>query len=102
VDGQAQTPARLAERLATGFARRETIAKAAALSARQRTQLAKAKRLIPGLLATLTFFFTMITARVQALNLAPAIAQAMLEDLIPALYLEWVAARSDRTMIKAK
>ncbi len=92
--GQMQTPARLAERLGTGFARLETIAAAAAVSARQRAQLAKAKRLIPSLLATLTFFFTMITARVQALNLAPAIEQAMLEDLIPALYLERVAARS--------
>ena len=47
-------------------------------------------------MATLTFFFMMVNTRVQALDLAPAIEQAMLNDLIPALYLERVAARSTR------
>jgi len=94
--GQAQTPARLGECLGALFQRLGTIAAAASLSERLCAHLAKAKRLTQGLLATLAFFFMTITARVQALNLAPAIEQAMLNELIPALYLERVAARSPR------
>ena len=94
--GQAQTPAQLEARLGMLFARLETIAEAADLSERLRAHLAKAKRLTHSLVATLTFFFMMVNTRVQALDLAPAIEQAMLDDVIPALYLERVAARSTR------
>jgi hypothetical protein len=92
--GQARTPEDLAQRLGTLFERLERIAEEAALSERLCAHLAKAKRLTNALVATLAFFVMMVTTRVQALNLAPAIEQAMLEDLIPALYLERVAERS--------
>lgn len=94
--GQAQTPAQLEARLGTLFTRLEAIAEEADLSERLRAHLAKAKRLTHSLVATLAFFFMMVNTRVQALDLAPAIEQAMLDDLIPALYLERVAARSTR------
>ncbi|RKT45572.1 hypothetical protein BDD21_3036 [Thiocapsa rosea] len=94
--GQAQTPEQLETRLGTLFARLEAIAEEADLSERLRAHLAKAKRLTHSLVATLTFFFMMVNTRVQALDLAPAIEQAMLDDLIPALYLERAAARSTR------
>jgi hypothetical protein len=45
-------------------------------------------------LATLAFFFATVTARVEALALSPELEAAVLEQLIPALYLERVAARS--------
>jgi hypothetical protein len=73
-----------------------TITEAAALSERLNVHLAKAKRLTHRLLATLIFFFMIVTTRVQALNLAPAIEQPMLDVLILALYLERVAARRTR------
>lgn len=92
--GQAQTPEGLAQRLGTLFARLETIAEEADLSERLCAHLAKAKRLTDTLVASLAFFFTMVTTRVQALDLAPAIEQAMRDDLIPALYLERAAERS--------
>jgi len=94
--GQAQTPEQLQTRLATVFARLEAIATEADLSERLGAHLAKAKRLTHRLVATLAFFFMMVNTRVQALDLAPAIEQAMLNDLIPALYLERAAARSSR------
>lgn len=94
--GQAQTPAQLETRLGTLFARLEAIAEEADLSERLCAHLAKAKRLTHRLVATLAFFFMMVNTRVQALDLAPAIEQAMLNDLIPALYLERAAARSTR------
>jgi hypothetical protein len=94
--GQAQTPEQLQTRLGTLFARLEAIAEEADLSGRLCAHLAKAKRLTHSLVATLAFFFMMVNSRVQALDLAPAIEQAMLNDLIPALYLERAAARSTR------
>jgi hypothetical protein len=48
------------------------------------------------LVATLAFFFMMVNPRVPALDLAPAIAQAMRNDRIPALSLERAAARRTR------
>lgn len=92
--GQAQTPENLAQRLGTLFERLETIAEEAALSERLCAHLAKAKRLTAALVATLAFFFMTVTTRVHALDLAPVIEQAMLDDLIPALYLERAAERS--------
>lgn len=91
--GQAQTPDGLAQRLGALFQRLETIAEEAALSERLCAHLAKAKRLTDALVATLAFFFMTVTTRVHALDLAPAIEQTMLNDLIPALYLEQAAKR---------
>jgi hypothetical protein len=91
--GQAQTPESLAQRLGALFERLETLAEEAALSERLCAHLTKAKRLTDALVATRAFFFMMVTTRVHALDLAPAIEQAMREDLIPALYLERVAER---------
>lgn len=92
--GQAQTPEQLQTRSEALFARLEAIAEEVDLSDRLCAHLAKAKRLTHSLVATLAFFFMTITTRVQALNLAPAIEQALLNELIPALYLQRVAERS--------
>ncbi|MBK5941488.1 DUF6399 domain-containing protein [Halochromatium roseum] len=92
--GQAQTPEQLQTHLEGLFARLEALAQEVDLSERLCAHLAKAKRLTHSLVATLTFFFMTVNTRVQALDLAPAIEQAMLNDLIPALYLERAAARS--------
>jgi hypothetical protein len=94
--GPVQTPAQLEARSGTLFARMETIAEAADFSERLCARPAKAKRLTHSLMATLGFFFMMVNTRVQALDPAPAIEQAMLDDLIPALYLEGVAAHRHR------
>ena len=92
--GQAQTPEQLGVRLGTLFQRLEALAEEAALSERLCAHLAKAQRLTHALVATMAFFFMTVNARVQALNLAPAIEQAMLNELIPALYLERAGERS--------
>jgi hypothetical protein len=94
--GQAQTPEQLEARLGTLLTRLEAIAAEADLSERLCGHPSKAKRLTHSLVATLTFFFMMVNTRVQALDLAPAIEQAMLDDFIPALDLERAAARSTR------
>ena len=58
--------------------------------------IAKAPRMTASLLATLTFFFTTIQAKVEALALAPEIEAAVHQQLIPAIDLERVANRSSR------
>jgi hypothetical protein len=102
---EAQPPERLAARLEGIWQQLEAIAKAADLPARAQAHLAKAQRLTTALLATLAFFFATIQQQVEALNLAPGIEQAVLGQLIPALYIERVAARSTgaeaRTRLRA-
>jgi hypothetical protein len=92
--GQAQPVAQVAARFADVWARLAGLADAADLPTRAREHLAKAQRLTVPWLATLAFFWASVQTRVDALDLAPAVEQAVLTQLIPALYLERVAGRS--------
>ncbi|MBK5929966.1 DUF6399 domain-containing protein [Halochromatium salexigens] len=89
----AQPPERLGERLSAIWQRLEALAETADLPARAQAHLQKTKRLNTALLATIAFFFAMVHQRVEALNLAPAIETAVLQQLIPAIYLARVATR---------
>jgi len=84
----------VAARFTVVWSRLKALAAAADLPNRARERLAKAERLTVQWLATLAFFFATVTARVEALALPPQLEAAVLEQLIPALYLERVAARS--------
>lgn len=92
--GQAQSPQGVAERFAACWQRLANLAEQADLPQRARARLAKAKRVTVQLLATLRFFFATVEAKVEALNLAPEIEEAVHRQLIPALYLERAAERS--------
>jgi hypothetical protein len=92
--GEAQPPEQLGARLTGLWQRLERLAEAADLPARARAHLAKARRLNTALLATMAFFFATVQQRVEALNLAADIEAAVRQQLIPAIYLERVAARS--------
>ena len=92
--GQAQPVEQVAQRLNGVWTQLERIAAAADLPTRARDRLAKAQRLTPQLLATLTFFFATLQVQVEALALPPHLERALVEQLIPALYLERVATRS--------
>jgi hypothetical protein len=94
VDGQTQPVERVAARFTAIWTRLKGLAEAADLPERARERIMKAERLTVQWLATLTFFFATVTARVEALALAPELEAAVLEQLIPAIYLERVAARS--------
>jgi hypothetical protein len=91
--GGAQAVERVAERFADVWAHLAQIAKAADLPARACEHLAKAPRLTVQWLATLAFFWGTVQTRIDALDLAPDVEQAVLTQLIPALYLERVAGR---------
>ncbi|MFO7639988.1 MAG: DUF6399 domain-containing protein [Candidatus Competibacteraceae bacterium] len=92
--GQTQTVAHVAARFASVWERLHALAEAADLPNRARERLAKAERLTVQWLATLTFFFATVAAKVEALALPPPLETAVLAQLVPALYLERAAARS--------
>lgn len=91
---QPQSTAAVKQRLEQAFAQLEQVTEAASLSQRCRERLQKARRVITDLLATVTFFIMTITAKVEALDLAPAVEGVVLNQLIPALYLRRVAAQT--------
>jgi len=92
--GQVQPVAQVAARFAGVWARLARLAEAADLPARARAHIVKAQRLTVQWLTTLTLYFATVQARVEALDLAPDLEQAVLTQLIPAIYLERVAGRS--------
>ncbi|EXJ11961.1 DUF6399 domain-containing protein [Imhoffiella purpurea] len=92
--GQVQSVEQVSERLEDIWTRLRRLAEDAALSERARERLAKAERMTTALLATLTFFFLTVHTRLEALNLPAPLEAALRTELIPALYLERVAARS--------
>lgn len=94
VDGQTQPVERVAARFTAVWTRLKGLAEAADLPERARERIMKAERLTVQWLATLAFFFATVSARVEALGLSPELETAVLEQLIPGIYLERVAARS--------
>ena len=90
----AQPVARVAERFTACWRQLAELTGQIALPERARERIAKAERLTTQLLATLTFCFATIQAKVEALGLSPEIEAAVHQQLIPAIYLERVAARS--------
>jgi len=91
---QCQSPEQVGERLRACWDRLDQLAKRCKFSERCQARLNKARRLTGALTATIAFYFAMITARVEALNLSPELETVLYEQLIPALYLEQVAERS--------
>jgi hypothetical protein len=92
--GQVQPVERAAARFTAVWLRLKGLAEAADLPERARERIMKAERLTVQWLATLAFFFATVSARVEALALSPELEAAVLEQLIPAIYLERVASRS--------
>lgn len=104
--GQAQSTETVAAELGTQLEKLEQIADQAKLSQRCRERIEKAGRVVTDLLATLVFFFMTIAAKVEALSLPPEAEQAVLHQLIPALYLQRAAGkiqdRSQRQQLRER
>ena len=72
----------------------ETLVQQADLSDRCRQKVKKLRGHLTNMVATLTFFFTMIQLKIEALDLAPEVEAAVYTDLIPAFYLAEVARKA--------
>jgi hypothetical protein len=91
---QAQPSERVAGRLQGCWQALNQLARAANLPERCQQQIRKAQRLTGSLLATLSFFFATVQAKIEALNLPPEVETAVYHSLIPAIYLERVADKT--------
>jgi len=99
--GRPLTDEEVGRRLTQHFDRLEEVAREAGLSASAREKLAKARRVLPAMLSTITFFWATVTAWL-AQHPWPWPAQRtaqvttwLREQLLPGLYLERVAARAN-------
>jgi hypothetical protein len=92
--GQAQDENAMAQRLAGHFDQLEQIAAEAGLSARATQKLAKARRVLQAMQATVKFYWSLLEAWFCSWNLSPAVAQWLREDLIPGLYLARAARKA--------
>lgn len=64
------------------------------LSDKCRALLEKARRLVPQMVATIAFVHTLVRQKLEALDLAPAVQDAMANRLIPVCYLEEVVRKA--------
>jgi hypothetical protein len=91
---QIQPSERVAERLQGCWQTLNQLVRAANLPERCQEQIRKAQRLTGSLLATLSFFFATVQAKIEALNLPLEVETAVYHSLIPAIYLERVADKT--------
>jgi hypothetical protein len=93
--GQALDENAVAHRLAGHFDQLDQIAAEARLSARATQKLAKARRVLKAMQATVKFYWALIEAWISSWKLSPAVAQWLREDLIPGWYLARTAEKAD-------
>jgi hypothetical protein len=85
--GQPLTAEEVGRRLAGHFDTLDQVAAEAGLSAHACDKLAKARRVLDSMQATIAFFWTMVASRLAGWGYSPAVQQWMQQDLIPAYYL---------------
>jgi len=83
-------------RLEKRFATLAEIAVTAKLSSSSRERIAKAHRVLPSMIATLVFFWSMIVNRVGRLNNTPKIMQLWRKELVAGHYIARVAERCEK------
>jgi hypothetical protein len=92
--GRPQTTETVADKLEGHFATLEMTAENAQLGPRSQTKIAKAKKVMTDMLATITFYWMTINAKIEALGLTPEQEQALHQHLIPGIYLDLVADKT--------
>ncbi len=92
--GQPLTAEEVGRRLAGHFDSLDQVAEEAGLSDHARDKLAKARRVLDSLQATITFFWAMVATRLEAWQISPPVQQWLRQELIPAFYLRRVAEKA--------
>jgi len=91
--GAQQSPEVLSAKLHTAFTGLREIAGAAGLSERAHAGIEKAARVVPKMVATVTFYEARVERRLEGLGLPPDQDTRLRDVLIPAAYLDRVAKR---------
>ena len=92
--GQPLTAEEVGQRLAGHFDTLDQVAAEAELSTHARDKLAKARRVLDSMQATIAFFWTMVASRLAAWGYHPTVQRWMQQNLIPAYYLCRVAEKA--------
>jgi hypothetical protein len=92
--GRPVTADEVAERLAAHFDALDQVAAEAGLSMHAREKLAKARRMLDAMQATVAFFWTMIAVRLGSWELSEPVQQWMCTYLIPGYYLRRAAEKA--------
>jgi Family of unknown function (DUF6399) len=93
-NGRAQDAATVERRLTEAFTRLETLAQTARLSEASRQRLAKARRVLPGLVAAIAFFW--LRVRAAATQRYGPQSWVWVERLVAGMYLGGVAAKAPK------
>jgi len=91
---QPLTAEEVGRRLAGHFDALDQVAAEAGLSTHARDKLAKARRVLDSMQATIAFFWTIVASRLAAWGYHPTVQRWMQQDLIPAYYLCRVANKA--------
>jgi hypothetical protein len=92
--GQPLSAEQVGRRLQGHFDTLDQVAAEAGLSVQARAKLAKARRVLPAMRATVAFFWTMIAARLAAWGCDASVGQWLRQELIPAYYLGHAAQKA--------
>lgn len=95
--GKEKTSEEVAISLNNRFCAMESIAVAANLPENSIKSIRKAKRVVGSMVATITFFYMLVRAKVGALGLSPEQERAMYRHLIPSIYLSCVSRKDTDT-----
>jgi hypothetical protein len=78
----------------------ETVACQAQLSDASFKRITKARKTVVDMIATIAFFLFTVRAKIEALSLAPTVETAVLEILIPALYIRQAADKAKTAEVR--
>jgi hypothetical protein len=92
--GQPVSAEEVGRRLQGHFDTLDQVAAEAGLSAQARERLAKARRVLKAMQATVAFFWAMIASRLAAWQYGDGVQQWLRQELIPAYYLSRAAAKA--------
>ncbi len=91
--GKMRTSEMLVGELNEHFDTIEEVAQEAGLSEKCTKRIAKAKRVLPKMTATLSFFWQLVVSRLFSLKVSEELRQLAFSSLLPGLYLERVAGQ---------
>lgn len=92
--GQPLTSDEVGRRLAGHFDTLDQVAAEAGLSSHARDKLAKARRALDSMQATIAFFWTMVATRLASWPFNASVQEWLRQELIPAYYLHCVAEKA--------
>lgn len=101
-DGQMRTPEQLREELTEQFDRIEGAALVAGLPEASFGHIAKARRLIPSMVASMSFFFGRMRLALESLRLDEELDGLVRQNLLPGFYLQRVAEQAPSAEAKAE